>query len=229
QLWDAMVASLKAKDVLRFVAVGGVMAHYVGDASQPLHCSFMHHGMPPMLKVDGRHYPVRRDSDAFDEFKHSAPAKIHGIYEETMLEIDAATALADVDDHIMNLGQFTGSIQSGHDAATAVIKLMWEAQQRLSPQKIIDADDPDLSAKKRAEALWKNDAIRKPTITSLAQSVQVLAALWTAAWKAGNGNALPSSQIVQFSEDDLQDVYRDRKFVPALSLDQMVRSRKFEP
>ena len=31
-----------------FVAAAGVMAHYVGDASQPLHSSYLHHGRLPM-------------------------------------------------------------------------------------------------------------------------------------------------------------------------------------
>jgi hypothetical protein len=51
QIWEAMVAYLKKGDVLRFVAGAGVMAHYVGDASQPLHCSYLHHGKPPMISV----------------------------------------------------------------------------------------------------------------------------------------------------------------------------------
>src|SRR6185369_3161796 len=60
QLWEAMVDYLGKEDVLRFVAAAGVLAHYVGDASQPLHCSYMHHGIPPMMKVDGRKYPIRK-------------------------------------------------------------------------------------------------------------------------------------------------------------------------
>ena len=35
QIRHAMVAYLKDDDVLRFVAIAGVMVHYVGDASQP--------------------------------------------------------------------------------------------------------------------------------------------------------------------------------------------------
>src|SRR5262249_42288824 len=65
QLWDAMVEFLNNKDVIRFLAAAGVLAHYVGDASQPLHCSYMHHGLPPMVFRHGRKYPVPRDSDEF--------------------------------------------------------------------------------------------------------------------------------------------------------------------
>src|SRR5262249_16744320 len=88
QLWEAMVSYLKDEDILRFVGAAGVMAHYVGDASQPLHCSYMHHGKPPMETFQGREYPVPRDSDQFKEFKTTREAQIHSIYEEKMLEID---------------------------------------------------------------------------------------------------------------------------------------------
>lgn len=44
QIWEDMVSYLRKRDAARFVAAAGVLAHYVGDASQPLHSSYMHHG-----------------------------------------------------------------------------------------------------------------------------------------------------------------------------------------
>ncbi|HEV7746000.1 MAG TPA: hypothetical protein VGO56_13455 [Pyrinomonadaceae bacterium] len=94
QIWEAMVAYLKEnQDVIHFVAAAGVLAHYVGDASQPMHCSYLHHGIPPMKTVNGRKYPFPRSSPEFEAFKKTREAKIHGIYEETMLEIDTPAAL----------------------------------------------------------------------------------------------------------------------------------------
>jgi hypothetical protein len=229
QIWDAMVAYLKQGDVLRFVAAAGVMAHYVGDASQPLHCSFMHHGIPPMQEVNGRSYPVPRDSDAFKEFKDTREAKIHGIYEENMLEVDTASALAAVDDEL-STRRTVKVDRTGHGAAKAVIALMSDSQARLAPKTIIEADDPSLGPKARAEALWNDKDIQKATIRSLADSVRVLAALWSSAWAAGGGNNIPKSKIRTYEEGELIPVYRsDRKFVPSLSLDEMAESGKFEP
>jgi hypothetical protein len=159
QIWDAMVAYLKRGDVLRFVTAAGVMAHYVGDASQPLHCSYMHHGVPPMRKVGGRKYPVPRDSDEFKEFKTSREAQIHGIYEETMLEVDPASALAAVDEELETKRPVRVD-QSGHGAAKAVIALMNDSQSCLPPKTIIDADDSSLGPTARAKALWSDDDIR---------------------------------------------------------------------
>lgn len=231
QLWEAMVSYLKDDDVLRFVAAAGVMAHYVGDASQPLHCSYMHHGKPPMATFQGREYPVPRDSDAFKEFKKTREAQIHSIYEETMLEVDTATLLASVDTALAGMDLPTGSsINTGHDAGVAVIQLMQRSQDRLEPIKIIEADDPSLGPKARAEALWNNTKIRKATIESLADSVQVLAGLWAAAWKVGGGKNLDTDKLVKLDSNKLNDLVRkDRKFVPSLSLAQMAASGDFEP
>lgn len=231
QLWDAMVGYLQQGDIKRFVAAGGVMAHYVGDASQPLHCSYLHHGKPPMVKVSKREYPMPRDSEAFKEFKTTAAAKIHAIYEETMLEVDTAAVLQGVDDELKSGSTPKYSIESGHDAGVSIIRLMKAAQTRLSPEEIIDADDSTLSPKKRADALWNNVKIRNATITSLADSVRLLAALWTSAWKVGKGDGdIDDSELKRFTENELMNVYRGEKdFAPSMSLQEMVDSGKFEP
>jgi hypothetical protein len=230
QLWDAMVAYLKAKDVIRFVSAAGILAHYIGDASQPMHCSYMHHGLPPMTEFQGRAYPFPRESAEFEAFKKTRPAKIHGIYEETMLEIDTPNALAAIN-AILDQGDTPQRVvKSGHDAAVETIRLMYAAQERLPPMKIIEADDSALTEKERAEALWQNTAIRQATVQCLADSVFLLAALWTSAWKAGKGNSISASKLVQFEESDLEDIYRrDHQFAPSLSLKKMAQSGKFEP
>ena len=230
QIWEAMVDYLKNGDVLRFVAAGGVMAHYVGDASQPLHCSWLHHGVPPTKTVSGRHYPYPRSSPEFTETQEDCAAQIHAIYEEQMLEIDRATVLAKVDDSIGNWNAKGTKIKRGHDAAVQVIRVMHQAQAWLSPKYIIDADDPTLKPKERAEALWNNDKVQKATIKCLAESVKLQADLWTAAWIAGKGDSIAKSKLVEFTEGALEKVYRkDTKFVPSLSLAEMAESGKFEP
>jgi hypothetical protein len=230
QIWDAMAHYLKKNDVLRFVAAAGVLAHYVGDASQPLHCSYMHHGIPPMITRNGGKYPVRKESPEFKKFKTSSESKIHGIYEETMLEVDTAAVLAGVNAALNSNDMVDFDIRSGHDAAVAIIKLMHDSQARLSPEMIIKADNPALGPKARAKALWQNKKIRDGTILSLAESVNLLAALWSSAWRSGKGEKISKSRIIELDESALDHVYRrDRKFVPSLGLEEMVKSGKFEP
>lgn len=230
QIFDAMVGYLKKKDVIHFVAAAGVLAHYVGDASQPLHCSYMHHGVPPMTTYQGREYPYPRSSSQFTAFKTTPPAQIHGIYEEAMLEVDPVAALSLVDTKIAAMPAPSATIATGHDAAIATISLMHNAQSRLSPMDIIQADNSSLSKSKRAAALWNNATIRDATAESLAESVLTLAAIWDAAWTAGNGASIAKSKLVAFDPADLMDIYRNEKgFVPSLSLKAMATSGKFEP
>src|SRR5262249_30335981 len=119
--------------------------------------------------------------------------------------------------------------RSGHGAAQAVIALMNDAQTRLPPKAIIDADDPSLSKKARAKALWDDDDIQKATVRSLADSVRVLAALWTSAWEAGGGERAEKAKTRTKKEEKLKAVYRTPKFYPSLSLDEMAESGNFEP
>ena len=46
QLYQVMVDAVQDKDLLHYIAAAGVLAHYVGDACQPLHVSRLHHGLP---------------------------------------------------------------------------------------------------------------------------------------------------------------------------------------
>lgn len=230
QIWKAMVDYLEAGDVARFVAAAGILAHYVGDASQPLHCSFMHHGLPPMKLHEGRKYPVRKGTAAWKAFSETPEYKIHGLYEEDMLEVDTPTVLAAVDEALNGVTIHDDSIGSGFDAAKATMELMYDAQQRLAPKKIIARDDPTLAPAARAKRLWASSPIRHATITSLAESVSLLSTMWASAWRVGQGDRLSAEELVEFSEEELSDIYRhDDDFLPSLSLDQMAASGKFEP
>jgi hypothetical protein len=237
QIWEDMVDYLKKKDTLRFVAAAGILAHYVGDASQPLHCSYLHHGVPPMLKHAGRKYPVPKtlngkDNKAYADFHKTPEAKIHAIYEEGMFEVEGAAVelLSGVTTKLRSKKSHEVAIDSGHDAAVEVIALMARAQKALPPMEIIRADDPDLTVKDRQAALWANKKIRRATIGLLADSVQVLADLWESAWRVGNGKAVPAAKRRAFSEGELSKVYRTEKgFLRSLTLQSMASSQRFEP
>src|SRR5262249_16040480 len=73
QIYNAMVKSLQDHDVNSYVCAAGVLAHYVGDACQPLHVSRFHHGHPGRLE------------DA-----------VHSFYETQMLDQFAADVVAKV-------------------------------------------------------------------------------------------------------------------------------------
>jgi hypothetical protein len=227
QLWDIMVAALRDKDVRTFVGAGGVMAHYVGDASQPLHSSYLHHGRLPMLDRPSGKFPVRHASKAYTDFKKTREAKVHGIYEERMLEIDALAALEAIDAALAHAVP-DDQIDNGWEAARVTFDLMADAHHRLSPAAIIDADDPSLSETERAKRLWAHPTVKRETIRSLAESTIALARLWKSAWRKGNGNAIAAKQLRAFKESEIKALYRPAaKFAPALTLDQMAQSGNF--
>ena len=45
-MYTQMVNSVKAKKIDEFICAGGTLTHYVGDACQPLHVSYLHAGIP---------------------------------------------------------------------------------------------------------------------------------------------------------------------------------------
>jgi hypothetical protein len=122
-------------------------------------------------------------------------------------------------------------IHRGHDAGMAILKLIHKTQARLSPTAIIAADDPSLSQSKRAQALWDDPQVRTATIAALADSVKLLANLWTSAWRAGGGESVAQTELTRFSEASLQHLYRSDEFLPAFSLQAMAEepSHRFEP
>ncbi len=228
QIWVAMVKYLEGRDLKRFVAAAGILSHYVADASQPLHCSYMHHGAPPMRIHEGREYPYRGDTDEYKAFKKTPAAKIHAIYDETMLEVDPTDALERVN-AALSQGAAEPAVASGHDAAVAAVRLMQATRQRLSAQEIVDADDPLLTPKERAARLWALPRVQEAAVGSLADATSLLAALRSSAWRAGGGDGL-SIPDEPFEESELEEIYRrDGDFIPSLTLTEMVESGAFEP
>ncbi|MEO6290072.1 MAG: hypothetical protein ABIO76_09140, partial [Ginsengibacter sp.] len=46
QMYNQMIKSVEEGDLVGFITAGGTMSHYVGDACQTLHVSYLHHGTP---------------------------------------------------------------------------------------------------------------------------------------------------------------------------------------
>ena len=48
--------------------------------------------------------------------------------------------------------------------------------------------------------------------------------LWESAWREGNGDAIPNTQIKAVSKTKLRTLYRNKKFVPSMYLPDMLTS-----
>jgi len=180
-----------------------------------------------MIDEPAGQYPVAHGSHEYEQYKTTAPARVHGIYEEQMLEVDTLAALQAVDAALSG-AKIKDDVANGWQAARATFQVMSDAHDRLDPETILDADDPSLSDARRAARLWADAKIRAATVESLAQSVRTLARLWASAWKAGNGKAIAASKLKAFTESVIQTTYKKTTFAPAMTLDDMVQSGKFE-
>jgi hypothetical protein len=208
QIYNAMVDAARSGKPDDFVCAAGILAHYVGDACQPLHMSQYHHGYGP----EGG-----KNSEEWPEFKKTKEYKIHAIFEEIMFEVRAANMLTAVNDALSGVTAAAG-VTGGRDAAREAMKMMQESFVTLSPKAIIDADNPSKNQPDRGRLLW--DAIGPQTAKLVASGCTFLAHLWESAWAEGNGASIPWDALKTVDESHISDKVRDGNWLPALTLDE---------
>ncbi|MBL8915748.1 MAG: hypothetical protein JNM17_33925, partial [Archangium sp.] len=186
ELYLAMVKAVKAKRLAEFICAAGVLAHYVGDACQPLHVSYLHHGRPG------------HDED-----------KVHSIYESTMLDRFAEKVIVGVNAKL-GTTKATATVQGGDEAASVVVALMKRTIKKLPPIEVIEAFNAE-DGKDRLPHMWTTLGAR--TIDCLADGSKTLAKLWESAWKEGGGSAIAQDKLVAQTEKSLLDLYLDKKFL----------------
>lgn len=174
RVWQLFEVMLAATTAAEFVCAAGVLAHYVGDACQPLHISYLFDGIP---SADGA---VRGKG-------------VHAAYESKMVGAHAAELLSALDAELRIDAHGRGAgrrsdIATGEDAAAAVVQLMRETFATIAPQTIVDAyvADPSIAS------LWRRFA--EPTVTVLALGARTLARVYDGAWNA-NPNALATDLV----------------------------------
>ena len=210
QFFNEMRQFASDGDVTSFVAAAGILAHYVGDACQPLHGSVLSNGYQDQAE---------EQLTSTGKKKLVWPAQgVHSAYEDKMID-DHTTALFDGIEALTKPSKKWPKIASGHDAAVATVSLMAEAQRLLPPAAICDEYIRLGGGKSRAtsEGLWKQ--FDKATIQTMYNGASVLALVWNAAWTAGNGEQLPMAKLKAIGEAAFEKLYRDAGFVESLDLD----------
>lgn len=204
QFFDAMVGFAQQGDAVGFLTAAGILAHYVGDACQPLHGSMFSQGDPdPAHAVDGK---PRADG-------------VHEAYETKM-----------VDRHIGDLYNFVAfaltkgaaklkPVDTGHDAAVAIVALMDRTAKAIPPIDLLDAYVTLGGGTSRAtlDGLWAR--FGDATARVMADGIRVLAHLWAEAWRVGGGAAIPATALGRIKDGPIVALYRDETFVPSLDLD----------
>jgi hypothetical protein len=206
-----------ATDPERFIAAAGTLAHYVGDASQPLHGSTLSDGIP------GEEPDIPRASSRTDkQTKKKLPAfrgeGVHSAYETQMINMAAHKGLLFKEirknlaaDHGMAL------VKDGRGAAVATLECMRDVAKILPPRELIDGYEKSFApdSPPHTQALW--GAFGKKTGQVMALGVRTLAMIWEAAWAAGNGK----TNHGPMEPDTLRGHYEDMNFMRSVTVNEI--------
>jgi hypothetical protein len=192
QMYNRMVEFVRQKKVAEFICTGGVMSHYVGDACQPLHVSFLHHGRPD----------------------HPEEKEVHSVYETRMIDRFATEVMGGVNADIGNR-KADADVVGGQQAAVSVVKLMRKITQRLPPIEVIEAHNAE-SGRERLPHMWS--VLKKRTTANMADGCLRLAALWASAWKEGGGDKIADAKLGPVERAKLKALYDNKTFLPAFRL-----------
>lgn len=213
QIFDAMMKFADEEDVEQFVCAAGVLCHYIGDACQPLHISYLHDGDPenPTSRT------IHHNDGTTEQVTQPLGAGVHSAYEDGMVNLHR--------DDILNALPATKKVRadelipSGFEAATATITLMRNTFKRVPPGDIVDAYVQfGHGGKALSEFLWKRFGTK--TIRCMQDGVHLLAVLWQSAWKQGGGTAAMAAATA-LSKDRAMEICADREFLPSMTVDKI--------
>jgi hypothetical protein len=210
QIFDEMVRFVKQDKMPEFVCAAGVLTHYIGDACQPLHISFLHDGDPLQATTHVVHH-----RDGTEGEKHVALGQgVHSAYEDKMVDAHRDLILGGLD----RTPKVTAAerVANGREAAIKTVELMRQTFRRLPPQQILDAfvaRDKNASV---AEQLWTE--FGDATIAAMQDGTHLLAVLWEQAWIAGGGEdrARDTSAL---EEGQAMDICAPAEFLRSVSVD----------
>jgi len=222
RVWQYFVAmaAFAADDLDRFVAAAGTLAHYVGDASQPLHGTHLHDGDDSHL-VEGR-ISRSRSRQARHPVTSYWGEGVHSSYESGM--IDYAAHAGELFPEIeKNLSSDHGLalVAGGREAGLATLRLMDEVARILPPMQLIDTFEANGGFENGTNAFkakfWR--ATRTKTGRVMALGARYLAMLWDSAWAAGGGEANAAAHLTERDRGVLKGLYENTQFLPSLTID----------
>jgi hypothetical protein len=198
EVYELLVKYAREAKLVEFVCAAGCVGHYLGDACQPLHVSYLHHGHP----------------DRPEE------APVHSTYETKMLDRFVNELIQGVNDGLRGKSAtkfFTG----GSAAADHIVQTMATTLSTLDPERIIEVFVAN-PGKPRLNEMWSR--LRADTIACIVNGAIGLAEYWESAWREGRGdpNAKPLPvNMPEIGDTDLMKLYRDKTFMPSNILSQM--------
>jgi hypothetical protein len=196
-----------------FVCAAGVLAHYLGDACQPLHISYLHDG-DPSRPVE---HKVTRGDHAGELHREALGKGIHSLYEDTMVHLhrrDILAALARTP-----APQSIDDVQDGFEAARKTLDMMRKTIAAIPPLGLVNAYvDFGHGGQAGAEVLWNQ--FGNATIQVMQDGTHLLAALWESAWRLGDGETNVKS-VEQLTHHQAMAIVQREGFLPSRTIDQI--------
>ena len=197
----------------RVVCAAGVLTHYIGDACQPLHISFLHDGDPEQPQTRTIHH---RDGTDEEKSWNLSAAGVHSAYEDAMVSAHRG----DILDGLAATPKVKAAelIETGFEAAKATITMMRTVFARIPPRKIVQFYiHSDAKPKQLAEDMWKE--FGKGTVECMQDGTHLLAVLWQSAWTVGDGDhTIPASALKALTQKKAMKICQDEDFLPSMSI-----------
>jgi hypothetical protein len=211
QLFDQMVEFASKGEAENFVCAAGVLTHYVGDACQPLHISYLHDGDPNRPVK----HTFQRGKKAGTSEERPMGQGVHSAYEDAMVHDHRKQIL----DGLLKTPKAEEKewASSGFEAAKATIELMRNTFRAIAPPKLVQAYiNVGTGGKASSDALWK--AFGTATIKVMQGGAHLLAVLWESAWNQGAGerNVRSTGALTQKAA---MAIVADEDFCPSMSVD----------
>lgn len=210
QTFDAMVEFAAAGKPAQFVCAAGSLTHYIGDACQPLHISYLHDGDPLRLVEYTFTRGERKGQTEMRRFGEG----VHGGYEDAMISAFREKVLAG----LLNTPKTEAAemITTGFDAARLTIEMMRKTFTSIPPMAVVNEFGNFVGKpKERAEHLWRK--FGNKTIKNMQSGAHLLAVLWESAWLVGNGDTNVAS-TAGLTKEQAMAICADFDFIPSVSI-----------
>ena len=213
QIFDVMVQFVAEGDAARFVCAAGVLTHYIGDACQPLHISYLHDGDP----LQPYEYTYQKGKKEGQTELRALGQGVHSAYEDDMVFYCRKKIL----DGLLKTPKATKNEQVNHgkEAAIRTIEMMRETFNKIPPMDIVKAF-VSFEGPPRERTAFLAKQFGDDTVTVMQGGAHLLAVLWESAWAAGDGeNTVNSTRAL--TEQEAMAIVAAEDFVPSMSVDRI--------